>query len=201
MRERKRVGRFGGTQTATKPGNTSQKASLVRERLRRRYRPERVKVLFVGEAPPASGRFFYQADSGLYRAIRETFIKAFPNLRDRPFLESFRSLGCYLVDLCSEPVDRMEARSRQLLCAAGETRLSKRIRQLDPETVVVVVRSIGKVVRRAELRAGWSGVHVELPYPGRWYHYRAEFRLTLVPLLRSHLVRSGHGTEEDRDLL
>jgi hypothetical protein len=31
------------------------------ERLRRRYRPEPVRVLLVGESPPASGRHFYAA--------------------------------------------------------------------------------------------------------------------------------------------
>ena len=54
------------------------KITLSKERLRQRQRPRRVIILFVGEAPPASGRFFYQADSGLYRAIREAFVKAFP---------------------------------------------------------------------------------------------------------------------------
>jgi len=185
MSQREGVARLVGAQAAKRPGAASSKASLARERLRRRHQPERVRILFVGEAPPASGRFFYQADSGLYRAIRETFIEAFPNLRHRPFLKSFQSLGCYLVDLCGKPVDRMEVRPRQRLSAAGESRLSKKIRQLDPETIVVVVRSIGNVVRRAELRAGWSGLHVELPYPGRWHHYRKEFRRKLVLLLRA----------------
>jgi hypothetical protein len=32
-----------------------------REILRRSFRPARVRVLFVGESPPASGRFFSQA--------------------------------------------------------------------------------------------------------------------------------------------
>jgi hypothetical protein len=39
-------------------------------------------------------------------------------------------------------------------------------------------------VRRAEDRANWSGVHLELPYPGRWLHHCVEFRRRLVPLLR-----------------
>ena len=78
-------------------------AEAARERLRRRYRPARVRILFVGEAPPASGRFFYQADSGLYRAVRQTFLSAFPELKRAEFLESFRKLDCYLVDLCRSP--------------------------------------------------------------------------------------------------
>jgi hypothetical protein len=46
-------------------------------------------MLFVGESPPASGRLFYHADSGLYRAIRQAFLSAFPDLKDADFLESF----------------------------------------------------------------------------------------------------------------
>ena len=31
----------------------------------------RVRVLFIGESRPASGRHFHARDSGLYRAVRE----------------------------------------------------------------------------------------------------------------------------------
>jgi hypothetical protein len=164
------------------------KTPAAKESLRKRYRPDAVQILFVGESPPASGRFFYQADSGLYRALRDTFVAAFPALREREFLESFRSLGCYLVDLCGQPVDQMTRKARQCVCHAGEVRLSRKVRQLRPKIVVTVVRSIGGNVRRAEERASWSGIHVELPYPGRWHHYRAEFRRKLVPMLRKHLA-------------
>jgi len=163
--------------------------SSARERLRERYRPDRVRILFVGEAPPASGRFFYQADSGLYRAIRDTFLAVFPHLRKADFLDSFRSLGCYLVDLCGRPVDQMNVKSRQRVCLAGEVQLARRIRQLRPEIIVVVVRSIGTNVRRAEKHASWLGAHIELPYPGRWHHHRPAFRRKLTPVLRKRCQR------------
>lgn len=167
-----------------------------RELLRKRYRPRRVRILFVGEAPPASGRFFYRADSGLYRAIRDTFLAEFPGIRSTQFLDSFRSLGCYLVDLCGTPVDRMNVRSRQRICLASEARLSRRIRQLRPKTIVTVVRSIGIHVRRAEQQANWSGPHFELPYPGRWHRNRKEFHRKLVPVLRANLRRKPLHSQE-----
>jgi hypothetical protein len=89
-----------------------------------------VRILFVGEAPPASGRFFYQGDSGLYRAVRETFIAAFPSMPKDDFLNSFRAS-----------------------------------------------------VERAQTMAGWSGLHLEVPYPGQWKQHREEFRRQLVPML------------------
>jgi hypothetical protein len=154
-----------------------------RERLRRRYRPNQVGILFVGEAPPASGRFFYQGDSGLYRAVRDTFTSAFPYLSKDEFLQEFRDLGCYLVDLCGEPVDRLARDARLSICCAGEARLARTIRALRPTVIITLVRSIRASVERAQKMADWTGLHRELPYPGRWKHHRIEFQRQLVPIL------------------
>jgi hypothetical protein len=163
---------------------------LFRERLRQRHRPKRVTILFVGEAPPASGRFFYHADSGLYRAIREAFVKAFPVLHERPFLASFRKMGCYLVDLCASPVDRWSAGRRKKARRDGETRLSKTLKQLRPDIVVTVLGSITMNVERSQGKARWSGLHIKLPYPGRWHHHRIAFLQALVPVLRRNCSRN-----------
>jgi len=165
----------------------SRQIAAARERLRRRYRPGRVRLLFVGESPPASGRFFYRADSGLYRAIRQAFLSAFPSLTDGDFLESFRTLDSYLVDLCGSPVDCLPLKERRLVCSQGEARLATIIRRLNPEVVVTVVRSIAGNVRRAQSRAEWQGTYLELPYPGRWENHRVAFERALVPVLRRTL--------------
>ena len=173
--------------TGEAPRGTDRSALRARESLRRRYRPGKVRILFVGEAPPASGRFFYQGDSGLYRAVRDTFIAAFPSLQKDEFLEAFHDLGCYLVDLCGQPVDHMPRDARTSICHAGERRLAHTIRKLRPMLIVTVVRSIRDSVQRAEIQAGWSGTKIELPYPGRWKHHRVEFQRELAPLLRKTL--------------
>ena len=174
--------------TVVHPLVKSEARSIARERLRKHYRPDRVRILFVGESPPASGRFFYQADSGLYRAVRETFYIAFPSLRKTNFLDSFRALGCYLVDLCAEPVDKMTRDARRSDCHSGEARLARMIRTLRPEIIITVVRSIGENVRRAREQAAWSGTHLELPYPGRWYRARLQFSRKLLTFLRKTVV-------------
>src|SRR5215469_10843778 len=139
-----------GSKTEQEQGNSSRVALIVstgptgsaarkRERLRRRYRPDHVRILFVGEAPPVSGRFFYQADSGLYRALQGTFMAAFPCLPPDEFLEEFQGFGCYLVDLCGEPVDHLARGTRMNICSAGEVRLARVIRTLYPAVIVTVV--------------------------------------------------------------
>src|SRR5258707_13076900 len=112
------------------------------ERLRRQYRPEKVRLLFIGEAPPASGRFFYQQDSGLYRAIRDAFCAIDPSVADEPFLRSFQKAGCYLIDTCAEPVAHLDTRSRRAACLAREPFLSRRISRLQPTAIVILLRSI-----------------------------------------------------------
>jgi hypothetical protein len=171
----------------TKSISLDRKTALARERLRRRYLPSDVHLLFVGESPPASGRFFYQADSGLYRAIRNVFITALPELRDADFLESFWSLRCYLVDLCGMPVDHLNNEERRHACVVGEVHLSKIMKRLQPSIIITVVLSIAANVERAQGRAKWEGPHFAFPYPGRWHRNRVAFLDALVPLLRAEL--------------
>jgi hypothetical protein len=155
-----------------------------RERLRRRYQPAEIRLLFIGESPPASGRFFYQQDSGLYRAVRDAFHAIDPSVTDDSFLSVFQSAGCYLIDACTEPVDHLDARSRRAACLASEQSLSRRIRRLQPAAIVILLRSIQQNVQRAAERAKWHGTLIEVPYPGRWHRHREIFLRALVPELR-----------------
>lgn len=150
------------------------------EELRRSYQPSLINLLFIGESPPASGRFFYQRDSGLYRAMREVF-----QVADEDFLKAFQSAGCYLIDLCPEPVDRLDPRSRRDLCRANEPQLATAIANLQPAKIATLLRSIEDNVKRAAYLAGWQGPFIHLPYPGRWSKHRKIFAEALEPIVRS----------------
>jgi hypothetical protein len=163
-----------------------------RERLREQFLPSTVNLLFVGEAPPASGRFFYRQDSGLYRAVREVFMEYDRAIDDADFLVHFQRLGCYLVDLCGNPVDDLEPHERQQARKTGERHLSAILRELRPATLVSVVRSIEPNVAAAKDLANWRGRHLALPYPGRWHRYRKVFQGELLTLLRSLPSPASH---------
>ena len=180
----------------------SSDTAVDRECLQRRYRPARVRLLFVGEAPPASGRFFYCANSGLYRTIRDTFVTAFPALGDSDFLGSFRALGCYLVDLCATPVDRLASELRAKTCTDAEARLTRTVQDLCPKIIITVVRSIAPNVMRSLQQANWRGAYYQLPYPGRWRHHRVAFEASLVPVLQRELGKDSHpGHLRSNDIL
>jgi hypothetical protein len=155
-----------------------------RERLRLSFQPRRVRLLFIGESPPASGRFFYSANSGLYRAMRMAFQAADTNVSDENFLAVFRSRGCYLTDLSHEPIDHLDPPLRRALRSNGERSLARVINRLQPEIIAPVLRSIARNVEAATARANWQGEVLQFPYPGRWSRHRDAFIEALVPVIR-----------------
>ena len=155
------------------------------ERQRRRHRPATIRLLFIGESPPASGRFFYNQDSGLYRAMRDAFREVDPTITDGTFLEVFQKTGCYLIDACNDPVDQLDPPSRRAACAASEGSLAKKLRTLRPQAIATLVVSIRKNVDRAIEQANWQGPRLDLPYPGRWIRHREVFVTRLLPHLKT----------------
>jgi hypothetical protein len=155
-----------------------------RERLRRSFLPLRVQLLFIGESPPASGRFFYSADSGLYRAMRAAFRIADVKIDDENFLATFRARGCYLTDLSHEPVDHLDPPLRRAMRSNGEKFLAREITRLQPGIIAPVLRSIAGNVENAVARANWQGPILQFPYPGRWSRHREAFIEDLVPVIR-----------------
>lgn len=154
-----------------------------REKLRRAFRPVSVRLLFVGESAPASGRFFYSRNSGLYFAMLAAFRQADPAIDNENFLARFEAMGCYLIDLCPDPIDRLDLNAREAARRASEGSLSRRIADLHPAAIALLLRCIAANVSRAASRARWRGEIIDLPYPGRWHQHRSVFVQTLAPLL------------------
>jgi hypothetical protein len=142
-----------------------------------------VRLLFIGESAPASGRFFYQGDSGLYRAMRDAFRMVDPAIDDQNFFAVFQASGCYLIDLCRRPVDDLEPKPRRAACRADEEWLSSLIIELQPAMIATLLRSIEGNVARALLRTRWRGMMVHLPYPGRWARHKRIFQSALTPII------------------
>jgi len=163
------------------------------EELRREYRPAQIKLLFIGESPPAGGTFFYKGDSGLARYTRLAFQRAYglPDLAMADFLNSFKGAGCYLDDLCLEPVNRMGASDRRAAWKRAVDPMAKRLREYSPGLIVPILRSIETSVRQAAKRAGIvDHMSPALRYPGMGYHsrYVAELSRLLVELREASLL-------------
>lgn len=85
------------------------------EELRLKYKPERVRVLLISVSPPRR-RFFHKRNSLLYQSVFEAFNRVF-NVSEYAFLEFFKDLGFYLVDLfpqeCGSKIPEIEYRVKE----------------------------------------------------------------------------------------
>jgi hypothetical protein len=156
------------------------------ERQRRRYRPDDVRVLFIGESLPAGGTFFYYGNSKLYEATKEAFEAAIPTLRrNHDFLTAFQQLGCYLEDLASIPVNGMPDDAREQACDDGVRALARRIKPYSPLVVTLVIKRIAVPAARALRQAQLDGVPLEkLPFPN-WPKQHETYTAELAALVRS----------------
>jgi len=146
------------------------------EKLRNSYYPKSgVKVLFVGESPPAGGTFFYLADSHLYIYTKKAFLEVFSQKMqdDNGFLDYFKEMGCYLDDLCYEPINNLPKAKRQLMRNDSEKCLANRIKCYNPEAIIIVIKAIEKNVWNAIYKAGVDTSHVySLPFPANGHQQK-----------------------------
>ena len=170
------------------------------EELRTSFRPNNVRVLFVGESAPPNGRtFFYAGNSRLFRF----WMEAFSDVLDRKwaiadsFLQWFMTNGYYLDDLLlgSVPENKSE---RKKLRPLAESHLAERIRDIQPNAVVTVMKEISLHVDNAVTQASvhtWQG-EVGFPYPGR--HYKQSEREAREVIAELKLLRKLDTTIKDR---
>lgn len=150
--------------------------------LREQFMPAAITVLLVGESPPSGGTFFYRANSNLYRHTERAFRDALGERIGSEFLASFAALGCYLDDLCSEPVNQMSARERRAARLAGEAPLSQRLRTYSPRAIVGIGYGCEPYFARAHRAAAVRAPLQVLPFPN-WPRQRQQYVEELTALL------------------
>jgi hypothetical protein len=159
---------------------------MSNEEIRDSHRPDKVKLLFVGESPPASGKFFYRGG-----AMTAFTMKAFMTAYDisfadqKEFLHAFKAFGCFLDDLSLRPVNRLKGREREQALQDSVESLSDRIRSSEPVVVIAVFRKIEEYVRQAVDESGVPATLCVLPSPG--YGHQNKYVQGLVEILRKYL--------------
>ena len=107
-----------------------------------------------------------------------------PSIDDKNFLTVFKDRGCYLTDLCPEPVDHLGPDERRASRKDSEMRLATQLKLLRPAMIVSVLRSILTNVENATSLADWQVPMIQVPYPGRWSRHREAFIKALVPVIQ-----------------
>jgi len=144
-----------------------------RTRAARRFRPDKVDLLLVAEAPPENlSRYFYFTDvrehDSLFRYVYRGITGREPTRhRKADHLRELCGLGVYLIDLQPDPLDE-----RPL--AGLVPKLLTRCRQLDPGWIILIKTDVFDAAYAALADAGFPVGDVRIPYPGRGQQRRFE---------------------------
>lgn len=156
------------------------------ETLRKSYKPDRIKLLFIGESPPRSGNFFYNKGSltnFTSRAFEKVFGRVFSDTQS--FLIFFRLSGCYLEDICLEPVDKLSPKERTMMLKGSVEYFSVRLKGYSPVAIVIVLKRIESHVKKALRKADIRCPIYTLPFPG--FGQQKNYITKLCEILQNHL--------------
>jgi hypothetical protein len=154
---------------------------IDREAIRKNFRPAKVCILFVGESPPANGRFFYVSSTmthNMAQVFEYTFAKKFNSESD--FLIFFKAMGCYLDDLSHTPLDKLPRPERKRVVANCVPQLAERMKEYQPEYVIAVLKSIESDVLRASHLANLKVPFHAIPFPGQGQQRRFKAELSVI---------------------
>ncbi len=157
------------------------------EKLRKSYKPKKIKLLLIGESPPESGKFFYLESSMTtftQRAFENTFKLRFKNHKE--FLQFFKKKGCYLYDLSPIPLNRMTPLRKEEVLSGGIRSLATRLTFYKPEIVVIVLKGIERKVNEALDLSCIKCKRYTLPFPGNGHQIKYIQKLSKI--LKSHML-------------
>ena len=101
------------------------------EDIRSSFRPAEIRVLFVGESAPQSGKFFYKGNSQVYGYMEKYLGQKLFQTRNN-FLENFKVAGYYLDDLVLTPVNKAPRNEQKRLRVQAVPFLAKKHQGLQP---------------------------------------------------------------------
>jgi len=114
------------------------------------YKPEKVKILLIGEAPGRADRNFYLANTNLFRTVYAAFKELYGDFSSaEEFLQFFKAAGCFLDHLSSEHTERHDLPKRKLERQNGIVGLSERLKIHQPETAIILMKALEKQVQQA----------------------------------------------------
>lgn len=133
-----------------------------------KYKPKRVRLLLVAEAPPCTtDRYFYFEDvtehDSLFRYVYRGLFNETPSREGKAgCLAKMRDAGVYLIDVSEEPIaDGAKTRltPEQILA------LVPRCKALNPDAIVLIKSNVYDLNYKPLVDAGFNVADARMPFP------------------------------------
>jgi hypothetical protein len=132
-----------------------------------RYRPSKVKLLLVAEAPPCTpGRYFYfehmDQHDWLFRYVWEALTGDKPDrTRKAEHLAALRDAGVFLIDLHEESISQPTLTDLRPMVPG----LLKRCAELKPAHIILIKSIVHDVAYEPLIAAGLPVIDARIPFP------------------------------------
>ena len=150
------------------------------KKLRKKYTPAEIKLIFLFESPPESGEYFYD-DSGkiaepLFTDMMNCFIPFVPTTKEEG-LKEFARLGYLLVDSIYKPVDNLDNGERRETILKEYLKLEKDLNRLikDSQAKIVIVGITLRKILEDRLKEKFYVINDGENVPFPLYRRRTEF--------------------------
>lgn len=160
------------------------------KRLRRRFLPDDIRLIFIAESPPVSGKYFYnpagRPTEPLFRALLYGVLGMKPAAKTEG-LTAFAKAGCLLIDATYRPVNALAKKDRNRILLADYRLLKRDLATLPDGRNIPIVLIKANVCRLLEEKLSADGFRVAnrgtiIPFPGSGQ--AAEFFRRITPLIR-----------------
>jgi hypothetical protein len=154
-------------------GGAEATARRRRARASAKYKPDRVELLLIAEAPPAAlDRYFYFEDvaqqDSLFRYVARSLLGVEPTREGKPeMLSALRDRGVFLIDVSNEPLGTTPL-------ARSVPDLVKRATAVAPAKVILIKATVYDHTFAALRDVGLPVVDERVPFPGSGQQKRFE---------------------------
>lgn len=144
-----------------------------RQAAARAYKPARIRLLLIAEAPPsAPDRYFYfthvAKQDSLFRHVARGLLAIEPTRDNKAeLLAQLRDAGVFLIDVRDEPVDGTSLQD-------SVDDLVHRVIELAPEKIILIKATVYDAAFAALFEAGLPVVDERVPFPGSGQQKRFE---------------------------
>lgn len=161
--------------------------ALTYEEARMKYKPNSVRTLFIGESRPAGGTFFFNENSNLYYATKEAFKQVMTTEFNS---EIFKKCGCWLYDVCDEPVNNLPRTSRKAMIQEGIPALCAALHEFNPESVFVIKKGdFGSIVYPQIIEIGYINGETSCLLPFPLYQFKRQYINELADMLKKTVFK------------
>ena len=156
--------------------------------LRNKHLPEELKLIFILESPPASGKYFYDETGKISEPLFHEIMKAinYKPANKKDGLTFFKSRGFFLVDATYNPVNKLNEKERNDTIISDFTKLVADLENLcsaNKVPMLLVKANVCRLLEKDLLSKGFNvinrGIIIPFPSSGQQKRFHIEIEKIL----------------------